>query len=402
MPEVGDQDVPSTGRPSLGKIPNRAFLKYTSRFSEKSCRTWRRKADPLADAVVEELAKNNDLTNIHDLLGLVQEQAALRRGVFKEFVDAAHTVPEWADFQQMERGQQILLTYDPIVRIAFAFGSLMGVGGQFPKMGDVVRATGMLDALDYAASKERLERTGQFIVNIATVGALCPGGAGHNGILRIRLLHSAVRRYLSVGGKCQEAEEVPLNQHDLAITLALFGYIGVRSLHRLGVRLSQTDVASYMLLWRYTGYVLGIDDALLPHNFEEQKEFFLASTLMMGDYYKAAGPEMQQSFLHTAEVVSAKTWGVVPKQILNSLALHLMVHLAGREYLEGFDLALPRWAEWSSDAFLLCIQAWGSLLSLTDRCLPFGVGAAFLYKIHLSIINLMQPRSIQHKLRAKL
>merc|ERR1712046_299488 len=79
---------------------------------------------------------------------------------------------------------------------------------------------------------------------------------------------------------------MPVNQHDLAITLALFGYVALRSLHRLGAHLSQGDVESFILLWRYVGFVIGIDEELLPESLAVQQEFFSASTLMMGDCCK--------------------------------------------------------------------------------------------------------------------
>eukprot|EP00666_Eupelagonemidae_sp_cell4sb_P008171 gene8171-17286_t len=37
----------------------------------------------------------------------------------------------------MERGQRMIVTYLPLMHLSLSFGALVGVGGQFPKMGDV-------------------------------------------------------------------------------------------------------------------------------------------------------------------------------------------------------------------------------------------------------------------------
>merc|ERR1719174_300550 len=138
--------------------------------------------------------------------------------------------------------------------------------------------------------------------------------SGHEAILRIRLLHAAVRSYVVERGVYAEEEEVPVNQHDLAITLGLFGYINLRNLRRLGVRFSHSDVDSFMHLWRYVGWSLGIDEDLLPRDFADQQEFFLASTKMMGDDHATAGSDIAEVYRAAPKSISRKTH--VPESVL--------------------------------------------------------------------------------------
>jgi len=70
---------------------------------------------------------------------------------------------------------------------------------------------------------------------------------------------------------------VPINQHDLAIVLGLFGYVNLRSLCLMGVSLTREEIDSYIHMWRYAGFVLGVAEELLPESLEDQEEFFLAS-----------------------------------------------------------------------------------------------------------------------------
>ena len=68
------------------------------------------------------------------------------------------------------------------------------------------------------------------------------------------------------------AGEIPLNQHDLAITLGVFCYINLRSLRRMGIFLTANDIDAYTHMWRYAGHVLGIHSDLLPESVEVQEE----------------------------------------------------------------------------------------------------------------------------------
>jgi len=388
---------------SLGCIPELTTLVYTQRFNRQALQAWRNRADPPADRIIQELARFAELTNIHDLLVLVRKKAVdvTASIVFRDFLVEANHVPPWANFNEMECGQQILMTYDPMVRISFAFGSLLGVGGQFPKMGDVVRSTGLLDFQDYESSQKRLERTGAFIVGLSLPGELHPGGLGHDGILRIRLLHGAVRHFVRQSGKYVERDEAPVNQHDLAITLGLFGYVAIRSLHRLGVRFAQDDLKSYMLLWRFVGFALGISEELLPDSFQIQEEFMLASVLMMGDRCKASGADIRDSFLKTAGHFFDKTWGIVPASVIDNFLLHLITFLTGKDYLEGaVDTGAQLTASMPSQIIMASVHFWARLLSLIDHNVPFG--GHLLYNVHLGLIRLMQPKVVSHRLRSRL
>merc|ERR1719336_1780136 len=132
------------------------------------------------------------------------------------------------------------------------------------------------------------------LVSMAFPGSLFEAGAeAHDSLTRVRLLHSALRHWLPRSGRLDPLKrlvpqsiyvegEVPINQQDLAITLAVFCYINLRSLRRMGVVLSSWDIKCYVHLWRYAGYVLGIVDELLPKSLEDQEEFMLCSMLHQG------------------------------------------------------------------------------------------------------------------------
>merc|ERR1712226_399919 len=122
----------------------------------------------------------------------------------------------------------------------------------------------------------------------------------------------AVRHFVGRHEMVAHADEVPVNQHDLAITLATFGYVNLRSMRRLGIGFTHKDVDAFIHMWRYVGWVQGIQEELLPDSFADQQEFFLASLLMTGDDFARSGPDLGKGFKRGADVLSQKSRRFVP------------------------------------------------------------------------------------------
>jgi hypothetical protein len=175
---------------------------------------------------------------------------------YAHFLSEAWNVPKWMDFKKIERGRRLLVIYAPFMGISLFAGSLVG-GSMFQKMA-VVTSMGQLGSAQDGTSATRVQETAYMINKIALPGALEPGGEAHETLVRVRLLHAALRHHLVHSGKFRHATEVPINQQDLAQTLGLFGYLNLRSLRQLNIRLNVEDVQSFILIWRYVGFLLGI------------------------------------------------------------------------------------------------------------------------------------------------
>ena len=416
----------------LGSIPRRdnATMLAHEGLEEGPLRGFRARGDPLGDRVAAALhATEGGLMEIHDLLGQVRRRAssvglptkflsdeeAEANAACSAFVREAQEAPPWANFKKMERAQALLSALMPLNFISLGLGSLLGVGGQFPKMGDIVRATGMLNS-KRKEGEERLDRTSAFVLSLmrpsetgeqaAVQSPLKPGGSGHDEILRIRLLHGAVRVFVKQSGRYHEENEVPICQHDLGITLGLFSYIHLRNLRRLGVYLGREDVESHLSLWRYVGHNLGVERELLDTfftDFDAQRRFFHASTLLVGDDCEKAGHEIVASFRANAARLSKSTYGVIPSTFAFNFMMGIMVHLGGKEYmgkLPGIEEYTGR--SWSVGATRMI----GGAASFIDRHLPFGT--RLLSYLNFSLARASAKRKghgterRQHRLRAKL
>lgn len=315
----------------LSHIPAPHELRYTERFSEAYLEALRSQGDPLSDEVVAELAKTGSVKNFHDLLGEVRTRAAREGGVFQRFLDEVNTVPAWADFDAMRDGQRMIGAFPAHMGIALLSGSLVG-GAVFTKMALITAMTGMFGG----DASRRLDETGAMVLRMAFPGEQRPGREGHELFVRVRLLHSAIRRFLRDSGRFTHPTEVPINQQDLAITLGLFGYLNLRSLARCGIHFTEQELASYNLLWRYAGHVLGIREELLPRDVHEQKEFFLASLKHQGKPERIA-PATKQVLDGVAKNF-ARRLGFVSYETAQRFLHQTCRYLAGSEYVTGMQI----------------------------------------------------------------
>jgi len=92
-----------------------------------------------------------------------------------------------------------------------------------------------------------------------------PGGEGHVGTVRVRLLHSMVRqRILKLAATNPEYYntekfDAPINDMHALYALSLFSCIPMwDSLPKMGIKLSEEEIADYVALFRYIAHVLGI------------------------------------------------------------------------------------------------------------------------------------------------
>ncbi|KAG0370302.1 hypothetical protein BC939DRAFT_103022 [Gamsiella multidivaricata] len=177
------------------------------------------------------------------------------------------TVPEWVNWEQVRRGQQVYWRYCLFISHALLHFSLTG-GFAIPKVTKVLNSTGYLFG---KRTKERVYETSQFVVDVAhSLEYLQPGtGVGWAAIIQVRFLHAGVRARLSrmsrAHSKYYNIEEhgVPINQEDMLGTLFSFSNTMWRVMElKMGVSMTYQEREDFMHLWRYVGYMLGVDDVL--------------------------------------------------------------------------------------------------------------------------------------------
>ncbi|KAA9153078.1 DUF2236 domain-containing protein [Amycolatopsis acidicola] len=219
--------------------------------------------DPLADAVVAMIERMPGGHGRH-----LFEQA-LEHGIdhlqdppaeLVSFFRAAEATPYWVDGARIERGARAI-TRTGLLGL-FPLGDMSLMGGYLAS-----RATKPLvgtGEIEHMAGR-RLVETAAWWITVTTPGQLQLKKSGYASALRVRLVHAHVRAAMNRRGDWDYAAwDKPVNQIQTVGTLLLFSLVFVLGTQLLGVRYTERERADILHLWRYVGWLMGIDDELLP------------------------------------------------------------------------------------------------------------------------------------------
>ncbi|HEX6591650.1 MAG TPA: oxygenase MpaB family protein [Moraxellaceae bacterium] len=234
-------------------------------------------ADPVAEAFVDEVYLQGDPVRGRAMLDLALEQgidavpdapASMRR-LFNEREQA----PAWLDRETVRRGAKVFRRFGPELFNFFGAITLEGYSNN-----SVVKPLVLTGAYAGDSTRSRFLETAAFWVDISEPGGLEPGGEGWKTTMRVRVMHVFVRRRLLAHPEWKlEDWGVPISQADALVTL-MAGCIAPGYFLRIaGFRTSREDILALMHLWRYVGYLMGVQPRWYPQTVEEGLKFsFLA------------------------------------------------------------------------------------------------------------------------------
>jgi hypothetical protein len=359
---------------NLSEIPRRDKLRFTDRFNQAWLEEQRHVGDPLGDAVVLALKERFPIKSPDDMLVEVQRLAETEGGVYREFVDACYYLPPWVDFNAMKPGMRMFATMGPLIGLSILGGGVAG-SAFHTNAEPVFTATGRF--VVERGVHERLVETGGILFLIPLEGEVQPGGRHHRMVMKVRLLHGAIRHWIAERGGADGYDQVrhgtPINQEDMAYALLIFTYLNVRGLLRLGVRVTDEQIESLFLLWRYVGHVIGVQPDWLDLDIAEQKEFYEAFLL-----HQATPGEASLAALNLLDGAIAKVPGPVRPAVRRTIH-QVTDRLGGHEYLSALHLDAS-----GSRAGLLVILAYARIYG---RVLRSRVGEALLYRWGLRSIR---------------
>lgn len=252
----------------------------------------RERGDPLADAFIKELQGHSELlaycASLPDsdddsgrhlsrpfrilrfLNTLSDASTACPAPISPGLRDAAHNlwnqasqIPPWLDLSLLRRGQEFFQENAGACFLILLYGSLTG-GLSAPWIVPVLKATGYLTG-DPSAAVKRLFETTSYVVDCALDTGFPLHGAAWSSSLSVRLLHAQVRLRLQktpfwTAEDRPKVWGVPINQEDQAVTLLSFSYVVIEGLRTLGLGYSAPAGEAYLHLWRYAGFLMGVDD----------------------------------------------------------------------------------------------------------------------------------------------
>ncbi len=221
------------------------------------------RVDPLADEATDALEllepkRREEVLNA----ALAGRTDAVIPPALASLLHHAGRVPPWVDFGQLEEGGAVVLRGGLFSAAALLCYSLplgyLSPGGNKP----LVMNGGLVNNV-----VPRLRETARFLVETCLPGGLRVGAPGFRRTLRVRLMHARVRRRLRLSGRWDDARwGAPINQADLLGTNLMFSLAMIDALRTMGFRPSQREVAAMMMLWRYSGQLVGVEPGLLPES----------------------------------------------------------------------------------------------------------------------------------------
>jgi len=181
------------------------------------------------------------------------------------FFREVEATPYWVDPDRLLKGAKAI-TRAGLLGL-FPLGDMSLMGGYLAS-----RATKALvgtGEIEYQAPR-RLVETATWWIDVTTPGALRKGEKGYASALRIRLVHAHVRAAMNRRDDWDYAAwDRPVNQVQTVGTLLLFSLVYVFGTQLLGIRYSARERADILHLWRYIGWLMGVDDELLPTSEED-------------------------------------------------------------------------------------------------------------------------------------
>lgn len=229
--------------------------------------------DPLADAALAAMA-DMDPHESHRFIqaGLEDPDPEALAGApeaVRALFEDARTVPEWAARADFRPGIRMFHRNSQLVLGAMVGGTL--VEGFSTNISKSFFITGRLRE----HGVRRLQQNNRHMVEIFIPGGLEFGGDGWKLSVRIRLIHAQVRRLLSHSDDWdEEAWGVPISAAHVGYAITAFSARLLKHLKALGARFDDAERASFMQVWRYSGYLMGIPESILYHDEANAHELF--------------------------------------------------------------------------------------------------------------------------------
>jgi ER-bound oxygenase mpaB/B'/Rubber oxygenase, catalytic domain len=220
-----------------------------------------RRTDLLADAVMDQFAQMPEGAwramldrALTQGIEAVPDAPAALRALFEQL----DHVPFWVDREQCDLGGATFMR----CRLSFAALAMasLPIIYSWPAGNKPLALSGQL----VHRASQRLKDTTRYVFAICQPGGLSRFSEGFAMTVRVRLIHAQVRRLLRQSGQWRMEEwGAPINQCHMAGTNLMFSVGVLEALTRLGYRFKAVERESLIHLWRYAGYLLGVDHELL-------------------------------------------------------------------------------------------------------------------------------------------
>lgn len=218
--------------------------------------------DPVADAVVAELAQTATPAKVHGIIASsVNNHHDLPAGTpdsLRNLIADAGRMPEWFDPDLALQGTRGFLRNSDMV-----LGGLVG-GAIIEGFSTLISKSFRIRSRITENGVRRLKQNLLQLVEQFMPGGLEPGGDGWRLSLRIRLVHAQARRLVRGSDEWdEETYGLPLSTAHMLLGAATFSARLMQHVARLGGDFTDEEREGYVHVWRYTAKIMGVPESIL-------------------------------------------------------------------------------------------------------------------------------------------
>lgn len=229
--------------------------------------------DPEADAAVEELASIDPEESARYIRAALDgsDDDSLKElpPALATLIAGMETPPDWVDQSAFTPGIRMFHRNSRLVLGAFVGGVL--VEGFSTSISKSFFITGRLRD----QGVRRLKQNNRHMIELFIPAGLERGGDGWKLSVRVRLVHAQVRLLLKQSDEWDtDAWGVPMHSANMAFAATAFSARLLKHLESLGAVFDDEERASFMAVWRYSGYLMGIPESILFQGEEDALRLF--------------------------------------------------------------------------------------------------------------------------------
>ena len=153
----------------------------------------------------------------------------------------------------------------------------------------------------------RLGQNNRHMMEIFLPGGLYRDGDGWKLSVRIRIVHARLRHLLSNSEEWDaEAWGAPISAAHLGYAISAFSARLLKHMKTLGASYNDEEYRSFMGVWRYSGYLMGIPETILFHDADEALELYEIGLICEPDS-PTESVVMAHSLVNSAPLIAGMT-----------------------------------------------------------------------------------------------
>ncbi len=308
----------------------------------------------------------------------------------RQYIEATQQWPDWVDADKLQRGARALQCSGLHGMMVLRDAGLMA-GYQASAINKTLVMTGSLAK----GAQRRVAETTVWWLACTEDDGMKPGAPGFQMTLRVRLMHALVRHKLSRSPDW-DADELglPINQLDMQATYLAFSVVQLIALKTTGVWMTPAESEAVMHLWRYIGWLMGVEEDLLCHT-EKQGRIALYRNLLSQAPADESSVQLARALHDEPLFRHYRNWPRLRGQLNKARHLAIVSWFVGAEGLKA--LGLPYVPPWYPALMLGPLAARSTFAHLAEAISP-GSWASRARQVQRGYLDALTGEKAPHHL----